>query len=133
MIEENHIYFLKIVENYLEIRLAYDPKKGTICFMGEFTYRTLAILDKYKFETSKQYVSDLIKEDLKQVEGDAYKTQAKIKELESNVLSLEKDLEKIYEQNKLYEEYQSALEFNDKIDDKVETLETALNKSKSFG
>ena len=72
-----------------------------------------------------------LKEDLKQVEGDAYKTQAKIKELESNVLSLEKDLEKIYEQNKLYEEYQSALEFNDKIDDKVETLETALNKSKS--
>ena len=66
MIEENHIYFLKIVENYLEIRLAYDPKKGTICFMGEFTYRTLAILDKFKFETSKQYVSDLIKEDLKQ-------------------------------------------------------------------
>jgi DNA repair exonuclease SbcCD ATPase subunit len=50
-----------------------------------------------------------LKEDLNQVENDAYKTQAKIKELESNVLSLEKDLEKIYEQNKLYEEYQSAL------------------------
>jgi DNA repair exonuclease SbcCD ATPase subunit len=70
-------------------------------------------------------------EDLKRVEGDAYKTQAKIKELESNVLSLEKDLEKIYEQNKLYEEYQSALEFNDKIDDKIQTLEMALDKSKS--
>tara|TARA_B100000902_G_scaffold294438_1_gene281094 strand:+ start:304 stop:3510 length:3207 start_codon:yes stop_codon:yes gene_type:complete len=72
-----------------------------------------------------------LKEDLKQVEGDAYKTQAKIKELESNVLSLEKDLEKIYEQNKLYEEYQSALEFNDKIDDKIKTLEMTLDKSKS--
>ena len=52
-------------------------------------------------------------------------------ELESNVLSLEKDLEKIYEQNKLYEEYQSALEFNDKIDDKIKTLEMTLDKSKS--
>ena len=41
-----------------------------------------------------------LKEDLKQVENDAYKTQAKIKELEASVLSLEKDLEKIYEQNK---------------------------------
>ena len=72
-----------------------------------------------------------LKEDLNQVENDAYKTQAKIKELESKVLSLEKDLEKIYEQNKLYEEYQSALEFNDKIDDKIKTLEMTLDKSKS--
>ena len=37
-----------------------------------------------------------LKEDLKQVENDAYKTQAKIKELESKVLSLEKDLEKMF-------------------------------------
>jgi len=40
-------------------------------------------------------------------------------------------LEKIYEQKKLYQEYQSALEFNDKVNDKVETLELALDKSKS--
>ena len=40
-----------------------------------------------------------MKEDLKQVEGDAYKTQAKIKELESNVLSLEKDLEKDFQRD----------------------------------
>ena len=46
-------------------------------------------------------------------------------------MSLEKDLEKIYEQNKLYEEYQSALEFNDKINDKIEVLQIALDKSKS--
>ena len=72
-----------------------------------------------------------LKEDLKQVENDAYKTQAKMKELEASVLSLEKDLEKIYEQNKLYEEYQSALEFNDKINDKIEVLQSTLDKSKS--
>ena len=72
-----------------------------------------------------------LKEDLKQVENDAYKTQAKMKELEALVLSLEKDLEKIYEQNKLYEEYQSALEFNDKINDKIEVLQSTLDKSKS--
>ena len=72
-----------------------------------------------------------IAEDLKRVESDAYKTHAKVKELEKFVLSLEQDLEKIYEQKKLYQEYQSALEFNDKITDKVETLEVTLDKSKS--
>ena len=35
------------------------------------------------------------------------------------------------EQNKLYEEYQSALEFNDKINDKIEVLQIALDKSKN--
>ena len=72
-----------------------------------------------------------LKEDLKRVENDAYKTQAKMKEIETVVLSLEQELEKIYEQKKLYQEYQSALEFNDKVNDKVETLELALDKSKS--
>jgi len=38
-------------------------------------------------------------------------------------------LEKIYEQKKLYEEYQSALEFNDSINDKIETLELTLKRS----
>ena len=72
-----------------------------------------------------------LKEDLKQVEGDAYKTHAKTKELENSVMILEQDLGEIHEQKKLYEEYQSALEFNDKIDDKIETLESTLDKSKS--
>ena len=71
-----------------------------------------------------------LKEDLKQVEGDAYKTHAKVKELEASVLSLEQELEKIYEQKKLYQEYQSALEFNEKIEDKIEAAETLLAKSK---
>ena len=66
MIEQNHIYFLKIVETYVEKRLAYDPQKGTIFFMEDFDHRTLAILDKFKFETSKQYVSDYPKKYLKQ-------------------------------------------------------------------
>ena len=72
-----------------------------------------------------------LKEDLKQVENDAYKTQAKMKEIETLVLSLEQELEKIYEQKKLYQEYQSALEFNDKVNDKIETLQLTLDKSKS--
>jgi exonuclease SbcC len=72
-----------------------------------------------------------LKEDLKRVENDAYKTQAKMKEIETIVLSLEQELEKIYEQKKLYQEYQSALEFNDKVNDKIETLELTLDKSKS--
>ena len=72
-----------------------------------------------------------LKEDLKQVENDAYKTQAKMKEIETLVLSLGQELEKIYEQKKLYQEYQSALEFNDKVNDKIETLQLTLDKSKS--
>ena len=54
-----------------------------------------------------------------------------MKELEASVLSLEKDLEKIYEQKKLYQEYQSALDFNDKVNDKIEVLQLTLDKSKS--
>ena len=54
-----------------------------------------------------------------------------MKEIETIVLSLEQELEKIYEQKKLYQEYQSALDFNDKVNDKIETLELALDKSKS--
>ena len=80
-------------------------------------------------EKEKAKYEDL-SEDLKRVEADAYKTHAKTKDLENSVLSLEQELEKIYEQKKLYEEYQSALEFNDSINDKIETLELTLNRSK---
>jgi hypothetical protein len=54
-----------------------------------------------------------------------------MKEIETVVLSLEQELEKIHEQKKLYEEYQSALEFNDKVNDKIEILELTLDKSKT--
>ena len=98
------------------------------------------VSDKHNLEKDIESFGDInrdraryqeLKEDLKQVEGDAYKTHAKVKELEALVLSLEKDLEKIYQQNKLYEEYQSALEFNEKINDKIDVLQSALDKSKS--
>ena len=64
MLEPNHsldlsyIYFLKTEVNYCQKRLAYEPRKGTIVFMESIDFRTIEILDKFKFETSKQYVQN---------------------------------------------------------------------------
>ena len=81
-------------------------------------------------EKEKAEYEDLI-EDVKRVEGDAYKTHAKTKELESLILTLEQNLLKLYEDKKLHEEYKSALEFNDDINDKIEVLEITYEKTKS--
>jgi DNA repair exonuclease SbcCD ATPase subunit len=79
-------------------------------------------------EKEKAEYEDLI-EDVKRVEGDAYKTHAKIKELESSVLTLEQNLLKLYEDKKLHEEYKSALEFNSKLQLKINSTEELLNTS----
>ena len=68
-------------------------------------------------------------EDVKRVEGDAYKTHAKTKELESSVLTLEQTLLKLYEDKKLHEEYKSALEFNSKLQLKINSTEELLTTS----
>jgi len=79
-------------------------------------------------EKEKAEYEDLI-EDIKRAEGDAYKTHAKTKELESSVLTLEQNLLKLYEDKKLHEEYKSALEFNSKLQLKINSTEELLNTS----
>ena len=58
-------------------------------------------------------------EDLKQVERDAYKTQAKIKEIEGEITSCKNKLEKTIGDKSKYEENKTALEQNYKIRKKL--------------
>ena len=88
-------------------------------------------LDDAKSVEKEKIEYENLSEDIKRVEGDAYKTHAKTKELESSVLTLEQNLLKLYEDKKLHEEYKSALEFNDGINDKIEVLEITYEKTKS--
>ncbi len=66
-------------------------------------------------------------EDLKQVERDAYKTQAKIKEIEGEITSYKNKLEKTIEDKLKYEENKTALEQNyqirKKLNDAIESIE----------
>ena len=63
-------------------------------------------------------------EDLQQVENNAYKTQAKIKEIEGKITSHKNELEKILENKLKYEENKIALEQNYKIRKKLsDTIE----------
>ena len=66
-------------------------------------------------------------EDLKQVERDAYKTQAKVKELEGKITSYKNKLEKTIENKTKYEEDKIALkqnyEIRKKLNNVVESIE----------
>ena len=63
---------------------------------------------------------DELKDDLKQVEGDAYKTHSKIKELELSVERVQSILKKIMEDKQLFLENASAIAYNRNITQKVE-------------
>ena len=96
--------------------------------LNDKSHREKDIISFGNIEKEKAEYEDLI-EDVKRVEGDAYKTHAKTKELESSVLTLEQTLLKLYEDKKLHEEYKSALEFNSKLQLKINSTEELLNTS----
>ena len=72
---------------------------------------------------NKKQKYDLLSEDLKQIEGDAYKTHAKIKEMENEILGIEQILSKVYDDKELYEKNKSAIEYNEKINIKINFVE----------
>ncbi len=72
---------------------------------------------------NKKQKYDLLSEDLKQIEGDAYKTHAKIKEMENEILGIEQILSKVYDDKELYEKNKSAIEYNEKINIKINSVE----------
>jgi DNA repair ATPase RecN len=72
---------------------------------------------------NKKQKYDLLSEDLKQIEGDAYKTHAKIKEMENEILGIEQILSKVYDDKELYEKNKSAIEYNEKINIKINFIE----------
>ncbi len=74
--------------------------------------------DKSKYEE--------LMEDLKRVEGDAYKTHAKIKELELSVDQTQSVLEKILEDKQLFLDNGSAIAYNRNIMGKVDKYQTQV-------
>jgi exonuclease SbcC len=76
-------------------------------------------------EQDKSKYEDLM-EDLKRVEGDAYKTHAKIKELELSVDQTQSVLEKILEDKQLFLDNGSAIAYNRNIMGKVDKYQTQV-------
>jgi DNA repair exonuclease SbcCD ATPase subunit len=66
---------------------------------------------------------DSLSEDLKQIESDAYKTQAKIKEMEKDIFNIEGVLSNLYEDKQRYEKNKSAIEYNKKIGVEIKSIE----------
>ena len=74
--------------------------------------------DKLKYEE--------LMEDLKRVEGDAYKTHAKIKELELSVEQIQSTLKKIVKDEQLFLDNASAIAYNRNISQKVDKYQTQV-------
>ena len=65
-------------------------------------------------------------EDLKRVEGDAYKTHAKIKELELSVEQIQSTLERIIKDKQLFLDNASAIAYNRNITHKIDKYENQV-------
>ena len=76
-------------------------------------------------EEEKQKYDDL-KDDLKQVEGDAYKTHAKIKELELSVEQVQSTLKNIIKNQELFLDNASAIAYNRNISHKINKYENQV-------
>ena len=74
--------------------------------------------DKAKYEE--------LMEDLKRVEGDAYKTHAKIKEIELSVEQTQSNLEKIQKDQQLFLDNASAIAYNRNINQKVDKYQVQV-------
>jgi len=66
---------------------------------------------------------DFLSDDLKQIESDAYKTHAKIKEMEKDILNIEGILSNLYDDKQRYEKNKSAIEHNKKMDVVIKSIE----------
>jgi len=76
-------------------------------------------------EEEKQKYDDL-KDDLKQVEGDAYKTHSKIKELELSVERVQSTLKKIMKDQELFLDNASAIAYNRNISHKIDKYQNQV-------
>jgi len=88
----------------------------------------LTMIDYERLENidvEKQKYDDL-KDDLKQVEGDAYKTHAKIKELELSVEQIQSTLERIIKDKQLFLDNASAIAYNRNITHKIDKYENQV-------
>jgi DNA repair exonuclease SbcCD ATPase subunit len=83
----------------------------------EIDYGRLVGIEKQK----QKY--DSLSEDLKQIESDAYKIYAKIKEMENEILGIKQILSKVYNDKERYERNKSAIKYNEKINIEINLME----------
>jgi len=82
------------------------------------------VLDDTIVNTKQKY--DGMVEDLKRVEGDAYKTHAKVKELELSVEQTQSTLKKITEEQSIFLDNEVAIAHNYNLTQKIDKLETQV-------
>ena len=82
------------------------------------------VLDDTIVKTKEKYNGMV--EDLKRVEGDAYKTHAKVKELELSVEQTQSTLKKITEEQAIFLDNEVAIAHNYNLTQKIDKLETQV-------
>jgi len=89
---------------------------------------TLIMLDYDRLkniEKDKQKY-DSLSDDLRQIESDAYKTHAKVKEMERDIHTVEVYLNKCRTDKLLYEENKSAIKYNREVQEQIDILQEQL-------
>ena len=90
---------------------------------------TMFDYDRLKNIESEKQKYDSLSDDLKQIESDAYKTHAKIKEMERDIDTTQVYLDKCRSDKLLYEENESAIKHNRDIQKQIDKLEKQLTLS----
>ena len=85
--------------------------------------------DRLKNIENEKQKYDLLSDDLKQIESDAYKTHAKIKEMERDIDTTQVYLDKCRSDKLLYEENESAIKHNRDLQEQIDTLQEQLTIS----
>jgi DNA repair exonuclease SbcCD ATPase subunit len=107
-------------------------KEEYILFDSKYTL-TMLDHDRLKNIESEKQKYDLLSDDLKQIESDAYKTRAKVKEMERDIHTVEVYLDKYHTDKLSYEENKSAIKHNQTINIKLSAVEGVINQiSKSI-
>ena len=92
---------------------------------------TLTMLDHDRLQNieSEKQKYDSLSDDLKQIESDAYKTHAKIKEMERDIDTTQVYLDKCHADKLSYEENKSAIQHNQKTNTKLSIVEDMINQT----
>ena len=115
-----HIEKIKSLTNEIK-----DCKLDLDKILNDKSHREKDIESFGDVEQDKAKYEELM-EDLKRVEGDAYKTHAKIKELELLVEQTQSNLEKIQKDEQLFLDNASAIAYNRNIMQKVDKYQTQV-------
>ena len=101
-----------------------DLGDATISYQLLIEQQNSIVLDETIVKTKQKY--DGMVEDLKRVEGDAYKTHAKVKEIELSVEQTQSTLKKITEEQSIFLDNEVAIAHNYNLTQKIDKLETQV-------